>query len=118
MENVDVWNLEQAMSFSEDETAKIWDKATFVSQENEKSGFRKDKCDAWIEKKQYGNRKSDFGWEADHIRRDGTDDLSNIQPLQWQNNVAKVMANLFVLRNLKEAKTSTHDEIVHTNLVS
>ena len=89
MESVDVWNLEQAMSFSEDEIAKIWYKATFVSQENEKSGFRKDKYDAWIEKKQNGNRKNDFGWEADHIRPDGTDDLSNIQPLQWQNNVAK-----------------------------
>jgi len=37
----------------------------------------------------YGNRNSDYGWEIDHIDPDGGDDISNLQQLQWKNNVDK-----------------------------
>lgn len=37
----------------------------------------------------YGNRKSIYGWEIDHINPNGPDELWNLQPLQWYANVIK-----------------------------
>ncbi len=40
----------------------------------------------------YGKTDSQFGWEIDHIypvSHGGTDELTNLQPLQWKNNRRK-----------------------------
>ena len=47
--------------------------------------------------KQYGTRISQYGWEIDHITpesKGGTNELSNLRPLQWENNLSKLDDNL------------------------
>ncbi len=50
---------------------------------------RKDWCGAWMQWHQYGRTDARFRWEVDHIvpiAHGGSDDLLNLQPLQWVTN--------------------------------
>lgn len=70
---------------------KVWTKA-FAVMNQDPTHIRKDRCGAWIVFEAYGDRNSEFGWEIDHViprANGGTDDLDNLQPLHWNNNVAK-----------------------------
>lgn len=79
------------MAFDDETIQKVWEKGKTVSG-SDATQSRKDECGAWISRGQYGNRKSQYGWEIDHIvSRDngGSDALSNLRPLQWENNATK-----------------------------
>ncbi|MFC1663512.1 HNH endonuclease signature motif containing protein [Patescibacteria group bacterium] len=71
--------------FDEDIIEEVWKKGGV---EPSHPGFRKDKCGASMQYTKYGKTEQ-WGWEIDHIKPDsrgGTDDIGNLQPLQWENN--------------------------------
>lgn len=76
-------------SWTVEQISAVWDKGTKVAgvDPNVK---RKDKCGNWIELSKYGQTtEKGTGWEIDHIKpvaKGGGDELSNLQPLQWENN--------------------------------
>ena len=76
------------MNWSHEEKSAVWFKGQSVEGQDD-NRFLKDACGAWIGWMFYGNRNSQYGWEIDHINPNGGDDLSNLQPLQWENNCSK-----------------------------
>lgn len=69
----------------------VWNKARIVQGYNS-AYVRADACGALIEWGRYGDITSRYGWEIDHIMPKslgGADVITNLQPLQWQNNRAK-----------------------------
>lgn len=79
------------MSFSEYTIQKVWEKGNIVPG-NDQDVWRKDQCGAWISRSYYGNRNSQYGWEIDHITPEslgGSDELTNLRPLHWENNVIR-----------------------------
>jgi hypothetical protein len=82
------------MSFSDSTIEAVWNKAVQAAGLAPARGaeWGKDSCGAWIRRGDYGRKGLTYGWEIDHIKpiaQGGGDELTNLQPLQWENNASK-----------------------------
>lgn len=82
------------------ETQKVWQKASIDPALNPVY-WRRDDWGTLIYRYDYGNRHSLYGWEKDHIiprAEGGSDELFNLRPLQWKNNLARTRTKRLSLR--------------------
>ena len=77
--------------FNDSQVVAVWNKGRPVEGFDPRI-WRYDCLGNPIKFSEHGNTNSEHGWEIDHIKpvaRDGTDDLLNLQPLQWHANRTK-----------------------------
>lgn len=78
-------------SWTEATKKLVWNKGVSIPGYSQDE-WRRDKCGTAMQYSQHGNRDSTYGWEIDHINpvaNNGSDDLSNLQPMNWANNASK-----------------------------
>ncbi|MFY0654342.1 MAG: hypothetical protein JXQ96_20060 [Cyclobacteriaceae bacterium] len=76
--------------YSDKQIQQVWNKGLKVDG-MDPADWRKDFCDAWINRDQYGEH-SDYGWSVDHVfpqKKGGSDDLINLRPMHMDNNSSK-----------------------------
>lgn len=79
------------LKFANTTIKAVWNKGRKIDG-YDSNVWRYDICGKPMKYMEYGNTNSKHGWEVDHIKpvaKGGTDDLSNLQPLQWDNNRRK-----------------------------
>jgi 5-methylcytosine-specific restriction endonuclease McrA len=81
----------QGRAFDQTMIKAVWNKGRTIPN-YDSNVWRHDICGAVMKFSEYGNTNSKYGWEIDHMKPvslGGSDDLSNLQPLQWDNNRRK-----------------------------
>lgn len=78
-------------SWTESTKKSVWQKGQPIPDYPQEI-WRRDKCGRAMKYSDHGDRQSKYGWEIDHINpvaNGGDDNINNLQPLYWENNVDK-----------------------------
>ncbi len=95
---MDAWLVDQeseavsqwaSSAFSRELQDRAWDNGEIVGG-NDPFLWRKDEFGAWLYRLDYGNRRSNYGWEILDSPQYGS---SVVRPLHWQNYVDQVAAH-------------------------
>jgi hypothetical protein len=62
----------------------IWEKAR-VLPDFDPTKWRQDECGAWLERGQYNNANSEFGWKILHVAAGPPDDAASLRPFHLCN---------------------------------
>lgn len=93
-------------SWTKEEIDAVWAKATYAKGLMPIQDIKVDAYGRHMKYSEHGNRNSEYGWEVDHIKpvaKFGTDDIWNLQPLNWKSNVEKGDYYLFPENHLASA---------------
>jgi len=84
--------MHEHMTLLEDLKRAAWSRTSQVGGHNNAWEFRKDRLGNMVRWADYGNRKSPFGWELDHIEPKsvaGSTNPENLQALHWRATAAR-----------------------------
>ncbi len=82
----------EAQIYAGDIIEQVWQHGEAI-RGNDSALWRKDEFGAWIHRLEFGNRRSEYGWEIFNPRLSRhEEDLVLLRPLQWQNYIDQVAA--------------------------
>lgn len=73
------------MELSETVIQAVWEKAR-GKPDRDTSVWRQDECGAWLQRDQYGNERSEFGWKIENVVPGSADEPGNLQPFHCSNS--------------------------------
>lgn len=79
------------VKFPQEIVWQVWSKGYIISV-LDAPVWRRDGCGAWIRRTDYEDRNSAYGWVIDNIipkSQGGTNEISNLRPLHWENTVRR-----------------------------
>lgn len=82
---------EKGEAWTRNEIDQVWRKGIIVANYSP-DVWRLDRGGIMMNFFEHGNKNSQYGWEIDHINpvsNGGKDNLENLQPLNWVNNLEK-----------------------------
>lgn len=112
---------------SKEQIDSAWDRAQEV-EGRDKGIWRMDPCGALIKRDEYGSRRSEYGWEIDHVvskayllsagaSEEEIDIDENLRAMHWANNDSKGInyPEYLAVRREKDGKNIIHEEYFTVN---